>query len=92
MDAVCDDVFESEVHETAVAAHIAVVGGAVDEFLFGEVGDGSISNGVGGFERADGGEGPAGAALGLVFDLLYLVLGSPVDGVAIIEIASSVFG
>merc|ERR1719498_1319876 len=66
-DTVLADPVESVVHQTTVAAVVAVVG-AVDKSLFGELLQFSGFDGVEAFQSADGGESQAGAALALVLD------------------------
>eukprot|EP00047_Mylnosiga_fluctuans_P019227 m.80297 g.80297 ORF g.80297 m.80297 type:complete len:442 (-) comp8035_c0_seq2:29-1354(-) len=73
------DVLEGVVHQTTVAALVALGGGAIHEVLLGE-GD-EVLGGleVGTLERASGGERPARAALALVLDGGDGTLGAPVD-------------
>eukprot|EP00047_Mylnosiga_fluctuans_P019228 m.80305 g.80305 ORF g.80305 m.80305 type:complete len:437 (-) comp8035_c0_seq3:36-1346(-) len=73
------DVLEGVVHQTTVAALVALGGGAIHEVLLGE-GD-EVLGGleVGTLERASGGERPARAALALVLDGGDVALGAPVD-------------
>lgn len=62
LDLVRLDVGEGVVHETAVAALVALFGGAVDELLLGEGVELVILEEVGALHGTSGGEGPAGAA------------------------------
>jgi hypothetical protein len=73
------DVVERVVHETAVAALVAGLTGAVDKLLLGKVGELAGLLEVGAFERGDGGESPAGAALALVLHGVDAALGAPID-------------
>jgi len=66
---------------STVAALVAVVSGAIDQLLLGEVlGTLSVDEGEG-LEHTGGGEGPAGTAGSLVLDAGDLALRVPVDGV-----------
>jgi len=76
-----DDILESLVHQTTVAALVAEGSGAVHELLFGE-GDGSrvVLNGVVGLNGTGGREGPAGTALALILDGGDFASLDPVNG------------
>lgn len=58
-DSGVDDVVEGVVHETAVAALVAVLAGAVNELLLGEALEVLVLEEVGTLQRAGGREGPA---------------------------------
>ena len=72
------DVLEGMIHQTTVAAHVALLARAVDQVLFGErdelLGLGEVLT----FERAGGRESPARAALALILDGGDVALGAPV--------------
>lgn len=66
--AVGDDVLEGVVHQTTVAALVALLGGAVNKVLLGERNELASGLEVGTLEGAGGGERPARAALALVLE------------------------
>mmetsp|Transcript_3334 Transcript_3334/g.6407 ORF Transcript_3334/g.6407 Transcript_3334/m.6407 type:complete len:349 (-) Transcript_3334:21-1067(-) len=73
-------VFETVVHQTTVASHVAVGSSAINELLLGKGNKVSSGNGVGAFNGASGGESPAGAALSLVLHGSDNALRRPVNG------------
>ncbi len=75
-----DDIGESVVHQTAVAALVALGGRAVDQVLLGERDELAGGLEVSTLDGAGGGERPARAALALILDGGDVALGAPVDG------------
>ena len=73
------NVFESLVHQTTVATLVSVFG-AIDESLFGKLGQFSGGHGMKSFNSTNGGESPAGTALALVFGRGHGILFAPVKG------------
>lgn len=71
------DEFEGIYHRTSIATVVLV--GAVNQSLFGEFDQVTGLDGMKTFQSADGGEGPARAALALVLHLGDSVVLSPVD-------------
>lgn len=76
--AVILDVPESVVHETAVAAVVAVLGGAIDQVLLGEGDQHAGLAVVLSLKGTGAGEGPAAAAVSLILDTSHSALVTPV--------------
>lgn len=88
-NAVFRHVGESVVHQTAVAAHVSVLG-AVDQSLFRELHEVASFDGVKTFQSANGGESPAGTALSLVLDVSNGTFLDPVDGFGLAFVAQDI--
>lgn len=71
---------EREVHVSAVAAVVAVEGGAVHQLLFTERGHRVSSQDPGALQGPGGGEGPARATLALVLDPRHHPAVAPIHG------------
>ena len=82
-----DQIVKGGIHESALASVAAIAAGrdlhvlhAIDEVLFGKGGQIFGESRVLTFERCDGGECPAAAALCLIFDGIDDAVIAPVDG------------
>jgi len=77
---VLDDVCESLVHQTSVASHVSLGGGAINEVLLGEGDEFVVLQEPGSFNGSSGGERPARTALTLVLNSSDGSSFSPIDG------------
>ena len=73
-------VSESVVHESTVAALIALRRGAVDKLLLGERDEAAVSDLVSAFDGSSSRESPARTAAALVLNGSHSTLFVPVDG------------
>lgn len=72
------DVLESVIHQTSIAAFVAILARAVDKVLLTEGDKIPSLELMLPFQGACGAEGPAGAALALILDARHAALGSPI--------------
>mmetsp|Transcript_92800 Transcript_92800/g.233292 ORF Transcript_92800/g.233292 Transcript_92800/m.233292 type:complete len:246 (+) Transcript_92800:95-832(+) len=84
-------VFEAAIHHAPVAALVALLPGAIDELLLRQGYEVTRSDLPSPFERAGRREGPARAALGLVFHLGHSALLAPIHGGGERRVAAHVF-
>jgi len=78
-DSVGFEVFETVIHETSVTSLISIRSRAIDELLFREISECTLTYGIPGFTSSDGGESPARSTLSLVFNFLDFSFGNPID-------------
>jgi len=82
-------VFESVIHQSTVAALVALSARAINELLFGDGDEGFLLDGNSAFNRASGGESPARTALALVLDIGDGLLGAPVNVWGVLQVLVS---